>query len=76
MIGKKWRYVGEILELESYKLNEFEEAKKEHRDKCRMMLDSWASKCHKEAKRRRLIDAMKEEGLKAQAAEVFGEEYV
>ncbi|XP_065839734.1 death-associated protein kinase 1-like isoform X2 [Oscarella lobularis] len=61
------------LELKDYEIAAFDQ-KKEYRDQAQAMLDAWANAHYKKATRRRLIKAMKDEGLEKAAAGVFSRE--
>ena len=74
-IGRYWRHVGETLGPEPkftpIELDDFE-TKGSNRDQAQAMLNTWAEKHHKNATRRMLILALKEENQNALISDVFG----
>ena len=67
--------VAQELELKDYEIAAFDQ-KKEYRDQAQAMLDAWANAHYKKATRRRLIKAMKDEGLEKAAAGVFSSNFI
>ena len=73
-IGRHWRHVGETLgpdpKFTTIDLDDFQ-AKGSDRDRAQEMLTTWADKHHKNATKRMLILALKEENRNALISEVF-----
>ena len=73
-IGHHWRHVGGALgpdpKFTFIELDDFE-AKGRDRDRAQAMLTTWAEKHHKNATRRMLILALKEESQNALISDVF-----